>query len=123
VKDFNKKILIIDDEEPLREIITEVIEIMDLDGISAASGQEAITIFDEQKDDIGLIILDLYMPGLNGHDTYKRINEIKQNVPVIFMSGYDDQDMENQLTSNVKSTFLKKPFTLNEIKASIESVI
>ncbi|MBD3223807.1 MAG: response regulator [Caldithrix sp.] len=123
MKDFNKKILIIDDEEPLREIITEVIEIMDLNGISAASGQEAITIFDEQKDDIGLIILDLYMPGLSGHDTYKRINEIKQNVPVIFMSGYDDQDTENQLTSDVKSTFLKKPFTLNEIKASIESLI
>jgi DNA-binding NtrC family response regulator len=118
-----KKALIVDDEESLRDVINQVLLIMNVETFLAESGDEALNIARERRDEIGFLLLDLFMPGMTGVETYKRISKELGELPVIFMSGIDrHNDPELDVHGN-KKLFLKKPFLLNELKELVLKVI
>jgi len=95
-------ILVIDDEEPVRDAVTDIMEMHNIDVITAVNGH-----------DIQLVLLDMSMPGLNGVDTLDRLRQVDPEVRIILSSGYSQQQIANEITVGSHTGFLSKPYDVN----------
>lgn len=118
-----KSILIIDDEEIIQNILTEVLGLMGFNTISAGSGVEGIDIFKKNKDKIELILLDMFMPGKSGLDTSRELSSVDPNIKIIFMSGFPDEDGLSNEENQDQNSFLKKPFSIEELSLKVQKMI
>ena len=118
-----KSILIIDDEEIIQNILTEVLGLMGFNTISAGSGVEGIDIFKKNKDKIELILLDMFMPGKSGLDTSRELSSVDPNIKIIFMSGFPDEDGLLNVENQDQNSFLKKPFSIEELSLKVQKMI
>ena len=114
-----KKVLIVDDEEYLRQILVDVMDINDIDSIAVDEGQKALEIYKKEQNKIGLILLDLILPKETGVDTYKNLCKINPNVKVIFMSGLGDRESLQAIPNHEDFEFLKKPFSMDEVTEKV----
>lgn len=115
----NKKVLIIDDEQILRDVLVEVMSINGIESFAVSRGYQGVEIFKKFHNDIGLILLDLLMPDETGIETYKRLCRIDPNVNVVFMSGVGEPESLQSIPNHNKCDFIKKPFSLNEITEKV----
>jgi len=115
--------LVIDDEAPLRNIINEVMKLIDIECLQAGDGDEALALAEENKGRIDLIMLDMNMPVMSGEDTYRRLHAMMPQCPVIFMSGFDDESDFSDLELPEKNMFLKKPFTIMKLKDDVSQLL
>ena len=116
-----KKALVIDDEEALRDIVTEVLAMVDMESITASSGVEAIKMVTEHSNQIDIMIIDMYMPDLTGEETYEKLKEFYPNCPVLYISGLDRSEDYKSSDPNVQ--FLKKPFAVKDLQDTINKLI
>jgi DNA-binding NtrC family response regulator len=113
-------VLIVDDEEGVRDIAAMVMETHGAAVLRAASGEEALTILRDPARAISLALLDMTMPGMGGEETLRRLREIHPRLPVILMSGYSEsQSMQRSSTLGVAG-FLKKPFEIEALLAAVK---
>lgn len=117
-----KKALIIDDEQPLLDIISEVLGHLDIESTQAPSGKSALEIA-KKKSILDLILVDMNMPELNGKDTYRELRKKFPKSAVIFMSGYDISDKIKELNLKNPNTFLKKPFTISQLSQTVQNLV
>ena len=105
----HKNVLIVDDNESIRDIIQRIISKEGLNSIIAENPEEAQTLF--EKSDIDLLITDVIMPKMNGQELAKTLTNIKPDLKVIFITGYDkyQSDFES------KHVVLQKPFRADEL--------
>ena len=108
-------ILVIDDEEPVREAVIDIMELHGLKVLTAANGQEGVKQFAQCKDEIQLILLDMSMPGLNGIETLKALRQIDPEVCIILSSGYSQQQITQELKVNGRTGFLAKPYNVDAL--------
>jgi two-component system, cell cycle sensor histidine kinase and response regulator CckA len=90
--------------------------------LPAKDGAEAVEIFQCKKDEIGLVILDLGLPKLNGWEAFRKIKEIDPAVKAIFATGFMTPQIESQLALEEASPVIMKPYQLHEILEKISSV-
>ena len=81
-------ILLVDDEKMVLEVSREMLESMGYRVYAAGSGQEAIAVYMEKRNEIDLVILDMIMPGISGGETFDRLREINPAIKVLLSSGY-----------------------------------
>lgn len=116
-------ILIIDDEEVIRILGKDVMEVYGYEVHIAMNGIEGIRIFRENKDRINLVILDMVMPEKSGRQTFKEIMAIKAETKVILCSGYGKEHYIQELIEEGAAGFLQKPFhhldLVNKIKEAM----
>lgn len=114
-------ILLVDDDEGLRSTTCEVLRSLDYQIIEAADGVEALRLFNSKEQEIALIITDIVMPKMGGIDLIKAIRATNQDIPVIYITGYDggsglvlalEQDAK-------KSCMIRKPFSIPALAAAI----
>lgn len=105
-------VLVIDDQDTVCDAVVDILDLESIPVITALSGQEGIDIYCERQADIGLVLLDLSMPGMNGHETYEGLHKINAQVPVIVSSGYDEQEVLRRFNGTGLVGFLKKPYNL-----------
>lgn len=116
-------VLLVDDEAMIREVSGEMIRMLGYDILSASSGRQAVELYREHRDQIGMVILDMIMPGMSGAETYRKLREVDSDVVVVLSSGYSlDSDMEQLLNEGCRS-FVQKPFTLEVLSREIAAVI
>ena len=109
-----KKILVVEDDMDIHNLIKNVIEKERYEVISAYSGTEAILLI--EKNNIDLILLDLMLPGLSGEEVIKQI----KNIPIIVISAkISTEDKVNVLTIGAND-YITKPFDTNELLARIK---
>jgi CheY-like chemotaxis protein len=118
-----KKALVVDDEESLREIISEVLEMLDIKSIMAEDGPQAIELVEQHKDDIDVFLIDRFMPQMSGEETYVKLHEFLPECPVIFMSGYEQQENNLPIKTSAEQKFLKKPFGISQLKDVVTSLL
>ena len=119
IKTAKKKVLIVDDEEYLRQILVDVMDINDIDSIAVDEGQKAVEVYKKEKNKIGLVLIDLILPRETGIDTYKNLCKINPDVKVIFMSGLGDKDTLQTIPNHEEFIFLKKPFSMDEVTEKV----
>ena len=114
-----QSILVVDDEEIIRELLTEVLE--DYQISIATDGQEAIDkISDKQFD---LVITDLRMPNVSGEEVVKYARETSPETRVIVISGYSSLQTVSQSITHGACAFLSKPFSIKELIQTVENAL
>lgn len=120
IKDWKGKgkILIVDDEESIRGFLCSMLQSIGFEVLEAEDGRKALTVFEENAEDISLVLLDLTMPHLGGEETFMELRRIRDDVPVVLMSGYTEEEVTSLFAGKGIAGFLQKPFridTLHEI--------
>jgi len=116
-------ILIIDDEEIVRELGKDILEGQNYTVLLAWNGNEGVKIFTENKDRIDLVILDMVMPEKSGKQTFKEIKAIKPDAKMLLCSGYGQEDYFHELFENGAAGFLQKPFRLSQLLSKVKEVL
>lgn len=116
-------ILLIDDENNVREITAAMLEQMGADVIKAVGGENGIHLYQQYQHDIDLVLLDLTMPDMNGHDCFRELQRINPNVKVIITSGYSEQESMQRFDGKYPNGFIQKPFTPEQLIKTFSKVI
>ncbi len=109
------KILVVDDEEICLTIAAKLIETLGLDVILAHDGIEAVQLYEENKNDIACVMLDIHMPRMNGIEAFKRLKSINNDVHVVITSGYVNATNRRLLDPINPLGYIKKPVSLDNI--------
>ena len=107
------KILVVDDDADVREIVAESLAELGYGVVQAASGEEALPMLDA-PDGIGLVITDVRMPGMSGLDLARQAQARHPSLRVIVISGYF-------LPQPIAVRFLKKPFHMHELASAVQA--
>jgi len=113
LKGNGETILLIDDEDSIVEAVTQSLEHFNYHVLKAADGVEGISVYVQNKEKISLVITDIMLPLMDGHQTIKAILKIKPAEKFIVMSGHEQTENIKQLGHQIK--FLSKPFTANTL--------
>ena len=116
----DKTVLIVDDEDDVREVTSEILQLSGLQTLTAANGMAALRLYAQHREQIDLVLLDLSMPGMTGEQVVKALWEIKPSLPIVLLSGYDEHEVSRRLGENRQMAFLQKPYTVEAIIATIE---
>lgn len=118
-----QRILIVDDEAPIREMVRLALEVADYDCLEAANAQEAHAMIVDDKPD--LVLLDWMMPQTNGIELLRRLkrDEVGKEVPVIMLTAKDDEDNRIQGLDVGADDYVVKPFSPRELLARIRAVL
>ncbi len=108
-------ILVVDDEELLRTLLTQILERNGFQVLLAGDGQEALRIF-QQHPRIDLVLLDLRMPRMDGFETCRALRVLDQKVPILMMSGHQDSALVAGNGALGIQGFLQKPFRSGQLR-------
>jgi CheY-like chemotaxis protein len=114
-------VLVVDDEELVRETTREMLRQLRCKALLASSGRQAVDFYREHGAHIDLVLLDLTMPGLSGTATLRELRAIDPAVRVVIMSGYAFADAGAEAGER-KAPFLRKPFTVGELRRTVGAV-
>lgn len=119
-----KKILLIEDDKFLRELMTKKLFSMDYDVVSSVDGESGLEMIKEKKPD--LVLLDLILPGMNGFEVLeiaKKDPEIN-NIPIIILSNLGQkEDVDKGLELGAKDFLIKAHFTPQEIANKLKNIL
>jgi CheY-like chemotaxis protein len=116
-------ILVIDDEEIIRQTAESMLIECGYNVILAADGEEGCEIFREKKSEIKMVILDMSMPKISGKDTYLKLKEIYPPVKVLLTSGFRQDERVQEVINFGVTGFIQKPFSLTELAKKIKEII
>ena len=116
------KILVIDDDEIVRQVLEMLLKDLGYEVISSCDPYEAISIFDLNKDSIDLVISDMIMPKLNGKELFYRLKEIKKNLRFILLSGYTKNNVDEKFLNDI-DLFLEKPIRKDVLEKEIKKCL
>jgi len=116
-------ILFVDDEESLRMLAVEMLGRLGYQVLTAGNGLEAVKTFAERRGEIGLVILDMIMPGLGGEETFHRLKEIDPSVRILISSGYAVEGKPQSLLSAGAAGFLQKPYRVGTLAATLRRIL
>jgi signal transduction histidine kinase/CheY-like chemotaxis protein len=116
-------ILIVDDEELIRETTKSILQTAGYNIILAENGEEGVQIFKDKYKDITAVILDMAMPKKSGRETFYEMKKIDPEVKILLATGYKhDERSEEIIKSGIKG-FIQKPFTIYSLSEAINKVI
>ena len=114
------KILVVDDDANIRELICSVLEDDGYTVLAAANGQDAESLFGGDPHGFRLAVVDLTMPGIGGHELIRRMRLKVDGFPVLVVSGYADREMPRDLPDSGPTVVLPKPFRLEQLSAAVK---
>ncbi len=119
---MTKKALIIDDEKPLLEIISEVLLLLNIESVQSRSGKDAVALA-KVHEAFDVILVDMNMPEMNGKEAYLQLQKTNPKSPVVFMSGSDISARINDMDLSIPNIFLKKPFSIAQLSAVVKKLV
>ena len=116
-------ILLIDDEKMILDVGIELLEELGYTVQSAMSGQEAIDIFQKDRGQFDLVIMDMIMPEMGGGETFDRLKEIDPDVKVLLSSGYSINGQATKILRRGCDGFIQKPFNMNQLAEKVQKIL
>lgn len=117
------KILIVDDEDMIREVSTAMLDELGFETLAAASGEDALALFSEHRDSIGIVLLDQVMPGMDGVTVIKELRSIRPDIKVLLASGFSQQEVSERFKGLGLNGYLPKPYTLKDLTSVLTRVL
>ena len=114
------RILVVEDDQIIREGISEYLSEFGYDIVQAKDGHEALKNFENYE--INLVILDIQIPFLNGLEVLKEIRK-KSELPVLMLTAFNDEEYKINAFSSLADGYMEKPFSLPVLKVRIDSLI
>jgi len=123
VKGGNETILVAEDDEDMRKIISEILKALGYNIIIASNGEESLDIFIKRHGEIDFVILDVVMPKLSGREVYEEIKKIKPDVPALFVTGYSLNNIHTDFILKEDVEVLQKPYSFGDIAFKIREIL
>jgi two-component system cell cycle sensor histidine kinase/response regulator CckA len=112
-------VLLLEDDDSVRELIGRALRANGFDVVAAASGEQALELeFDARVD---LLLSDVMLPDQNGFEVANQIHARSPHIPIVFMSGYYDQAVAEAAHLDISSTILQKPFAMADLLAHLKA--
>jgi two-component system cell cycle sensor histidine kinase/response regulator CckA len=118
-----KTLLLVDDEEAIRQIGKELLEDMGFQVLLAKDGQEAVEVYRRKEGEIDIVLLDIMMPNMNGSEAYDRLKAMNPNVKVLLWSGANVNDVAAQMLKRGCNGFIQKPFSIHKLRNKIGQIL
>ncbi|MCE5272329.1 PAS domain S-box protein [bacterium] len=122
VRGGSETVLVVEDEELVRNLACRILESYGYRVLSASDGQEGLEVFARELDNIGVVVLDLTMPRMSGTMTFARLEQIQPEVRVIICTGHSDEDARRGILTRAKA-FLTKPYQAEELARAVRKVL
>jgi two-component system OmpR family response regulator len=119
-----KKILIVDDDAAIREVLSLQLSRLNFDTAAAADGKEAVALFSSEKPD--LVIMDLLMPVMDGLAACQEIRSLEKkgtHIPIVFLTARDNRHDQISSTISGGDDFITKPISLQELRERVEAAL
>lgn len=123
VNDAKHRILVVDDEEVLRESLRYTLESMGFEVITAVDGEQGVEMYEKHCNSIKLAIVDMVMPKLSGTECYRRIREINPDATVIITSGFAGEISIQSLQGEGVADVLRKPFRRHDLSNMVRKAL
>jgi len=115
--------LIVDDEECIRTVASVMLRHAGFDVVTACNGEEGVACLRQHGTAVGLVLLDLTMPVMDGATALVKMRELRKDVPVLLMSGYSDSPLATNYCSYPQVAFLSKPFGADQFYARLTELM
>lgn len=115
-------VLIVDDSEELLEVLEMSLLSLGYQVLKAHNGLEAISLFKDHSNDIGLVLMDIIMPQMSGVESAQEIRAINPNIQIIFLTGYDESDLSMYDLAH-DASILHKPIDIRKLDNEIAYVL
>ncbi len=122
-QDIPQTILLVEDEEMLRELGVSILESEGFRVLAARDGVEAVALFETHCDEIGLVVCDLGLPRLGGREAFLKMKETRPGVRAIVASGYLEPAIRSEMLKAGVIDTIQKPYDFNDLLAKIRSII
>ncbi len=117
------RVLVVDDEEPVRTVATRMLEDMGFSVACANDGLDGVEVFAADPTGYVLVLLDLTMPHLNGEEVFRRMRRLRPEVRVVLMSGYSEQEAISGFVGQGLAGYVHKPFDRARFAAAIRECL
>jgi CheY-like chemotaxis protein len=116
-------ILAVDDDEAVRSMVAKVLRRHGATVLLAADGRQALEIYQQQRNEIDLILLDLTMPGLSGEEILLRLQKLEATQKIVIMSGYGEEETMKRCAELGAVGFISKPFEIQTVVTKLQSLL
>ncbi len=114
-------VLVVDDEEPVRYVCKLILEQHGITVLTAEDGKQALKIYQENRGQVDLILLDMMMPQMSGEETLKLLRDLDDKVRIILSSGFSEQDLQRDMEIR-PNAFIQKPYLPEELVRTVRDV-
>lgn len=118
----NLTVLIVDDEDPVRSVISEMVTALGHTPLPKNGGQAALDELDRGVE-VDLVMLDMLMPGMGGEETFRKIRQLRPTIPVVLCSGHLEPDAVDRMKELGLERTLEKPFTFAQLADAVVSTL
>lgn len=119
----DETILLVEDNQQVLEMTESLLKQKGYTVLTAADGNQGVAVIQKYKERIHLLLTDVVMPNLNGKDLYLKAKEFKQDLKVLYMSGYSDDVISHQGMLEDGTDFIQKPFSVKALCLKIREVL
>ena len=116
----NGLVLLVDDEKSIRDVGMRMLQRIGFEVRVASDGRDALAQVREHGDQITVIVLDLTMPHMDGEQTFRELQRIRTDIPVILSSGYSEQDVVERFAGKGIAGFVPKPYTISQLRSVLQ---
>lgn len=120
--DGSESILLIDDEESVRTVVSKSLEHLGYNVTTAVNGKEGLKRYASNPDRYDLVVVDMIMPEMAGDEFYRAAKLVREDVKVILCSGYSGTERAEEMLQSGALGFLQKPFVIEELVEQIRSI-
>jgi PAS domain S-box-containing protein len=119
----SETVLLVEDEDSVRQLVRETLESRGYRVLESANGQAALALAASHPEPIHLVITDVVMPGLNGHELIQQLRTARPGIRTLYLSGYAQDAFSGSAAAEAQKTFLQKPFTLQSLARKVREVL
>jgi PAS domain S-box-containing protein len=123
VRGGSETILIVEDEESLRNLLSDLLAANGYTVLAASDGHEALQLFQQHQSNIALVVSDMGLPRMTGHDLFHEIRKIDPRAKVILASGFIEPSTRSELLKTGVQDFLLKPYSNEDILVKVRHVL
>ena len=116
-------VLVVEDEQPIQEVIKDMLCSLGYTVLMAKDATEAEAIFAKGSDRISVMLTDLVLPDMNGHILSIRLQELQGKLKVVYMSGYSEEMLTNYGLDVEQVKFLHKPLGIEQVAVALREVL
>jgi PAS domain S-box-containing protein len=116
-------VLLVEDDAPVRHMTARVLEELGYEVLEAEGSHRALELLEQRDRRVDLLITDVVLPGMDGPELARRATELKPRLPILFISGYTDEDIVRRGLIGTGQPFLQKPFTPEGLGAEVAALL
>ena len=119
----SETVLLVDDEDMIIDVGQDILESLGYKVLPAISGKEAIEVYQENREKIDMVIMDMIMPEMGGGDTYDKLKEINPDIKVLLSSGYSINGQATEILERGCNGYIQKPFNMTDLSKKIREIL